>query len=155
MMTQLQCIPASMWGWNYGIETSQGIARIELKVMKDEGEIILPDESYTITHPMLSGEWTFTQVIDGKDSIVAQARKPNPLRRKLELTFGAKKLVLQAVSPFRREFQIRQSSQVLGRIRPDSFSSRQATIEVNAPLDLKIQLFMFWLTVMLWRQGAS
>ncbi|WP_299487611.1 hypothetical protein [Acaryochloris sp. IP29b_bin.137] len=152
-MTQLHCIPASMWGWNYGIETSQGTARIELKVMKDEGEIILPDESYTITHPMLSGEWVLKQ--DREDSIVAQARKPNPLRRKLELTCGTQKLVLQAVSPFRREFQIRQSNQVLGRIRPDSFSSRQATIEVNAPLDLKVQLFMFWLTVMLWRQGAS
>lgn len=152
-MTQLHCIPASMWGWNYGIETSQGTARIELKVMKDEGEIVLPDESYTITHPMLSGEWVLKQ--DSEDSIVAQARKPNPLRRKLELTFGTQKLVLQAVSPFRREFQIRQSSQVLGRIRPDSFSSRQATIEVHSPLDLKIQLFLFWLTVMLWRQGAS
>ncbi|BDM81787.1 hypothetical protein AM10699_46540 [Acaryochloris marina MBIC10699] len=152
-MTQLQCIPASMWGWNYRIETSQGTARIELKVMKDEGEIILPDASYTITHPMLSGEWSLKQ--DREESIVAQARKPNPLRRKLELTFGTQKLVLQAVSPFRREFQIRQGSQVLGRIRPDSFSSRQATIAVNAPLDLKIQLFLFWLTVMLWRQGAS
>lgn len=154
-MTQLQCIPVSMWGWNYGIETSQGTARIELKVMKDEGEIVLPDDNYMIVHPMLSGEWTFIQVTDGKDSIVARARKPNPLRRKIELTCGTKKLVLQAVSPFRREFQIRQSNQVLGRIRPDSFSSRQATIEVDAPLDLKIQLFLFWLTVMLWRQGAS
>ncbi|KAI9131675.1 hypothetical protein [Acaryochloris sp. CCMEE 5410] len=153
MMTQLHCIPASMWGWNYGIETSQGTARIELKVMKDEGEIVLPDESYTITHPMLSGEWALKQ--DSEDSMVAQAQKPNPLRRKLELTFGTQKLVLQAVSPFQREFQIRQSSQVLGRIRPDSFSSRQATIEVDVPLDLKIQLFLFWLTVMLWRQGAS
>lgn len=152
-MTQLHCIPASMWGWNYGIETSQGTARIELKVMKDEGEIVLPDESYTITHPMLSGEWALKQ--DSEDSMVAQAQKPNPLRRKLELTFGTQKLVLQAVSPFQREFQIRQSSQVLGRIRPDSFSSRQATIEVDVPLDLKIQLFLFWLTVMLWRQGAS
>lgn len=155
MMNHLQCIPSSMWGWNYGIETSQGTARIELKVMKDEGEIVLSDASYTIMHPMLSGEWTLKQVTDGKDSIVAQARKPNPLRRKLELTFGTKKLVLQAVSPFRREFQIRQASQVLGRIRPDSFSSRQATIEIDAPLDLSIQLFLFWLTVMLWRQGAS
>ena len=71
---------------------------------------------------MLSGEWALTASDrDGKDSIVAQARKPNPLRRKIELTFGTKKLVLQAVSPFRREFQIRQSSQVLGRIRPGSF----------------------------------
>lgn len=155
MMTQLHCIPASMWGWNYGIETSQGTARIELKVMKDEGEIVLPQASYAITHPMLSGEWTLTQVTDGKDSIVARARKPNPLRRKLELTLGTKKLILQAVSPFRREFQIRERSQILGRIRPDSFSSRQAMIEVDAPLDLRIQLFLFWLTVMLWRQGAS
>ena len=27
VMTQLHCIPASMWGWNYGIETSQGTAK--------------------------------------------------------------------------------------------------------------------------------
>lgn len=155
MMTQLQCIPTSMWGWNYGIETSQGTARVELKVMKDEGEIVLPQTSYSITHPMLSGEWTLQQVIDGKNSRVARARKPNPLRRKLELTFGTQKLVLQAVSPFRREFQIRQASQILGRICPDSFSSRQATLEIDAPVDLSIQLFLFWLTVMLWRQGAS
>lgn len=155
MMTQLQCIPASMWGWNYGIETSQGTAMVEFKVMKDEGEIVLPQTSYSIEHPMLSGEWMLKQVTDGKDSMVARAQKPNPLRRRLELTFGTKKLFLQAVSPFRREFQIRQESQILGRIRPDSFSSRQATIEVDAPLDLRIQLFLFWLTVMLWRQGAS
>lgn len=154
-MTQLQCIPASMWGWNYGIETSQGTARVEFKVMKDEGEIVLPHTSYFIEHPMLSGEWMLKQVTDGKDSMVARARKPNPLRRKLELTFGTKKLFLQAVSPFRREFQIRQENQILGRIRPDNFSSRQATIEVDTPLDLRIQLFLFWLTVMLWRQGAS
>lgn len=40
-MTQLHCMPASLWSWNYGIETPQGIATVEFNFLKDEGEIAL------------------------------------------------------------------------------------------------------------------
>ena len=126
-MTQLHCIPTSLWSWNYGIETPQGTATVEFNFLKDEGEIALPDTTYSIQHPMLSGEWLLKQGQDVQDSI-AQARKPNPLQRKIELTYGTETLTLQAVSPFRRKFQICQDNQIGGYIRPANFLSRQATM---------------------------
>lgn len=88
VITQLKCIPASLWSWDDVIDTPQGIAKVEFGFLKDRGAmasgrlevIVLPDTTYQIQHQTLSGDW-FLQSQQDNDSQepFAQAHEPNPL----------------------------------------------------------------------------
>ena len=79
--------------------------------------IVLPDTAYQIQHQTLSGDW-FLQSQQDNDSQepFAQAHEPNPLQRLFEITYGDEQLILTAIFPFRRAFEIRENGRVLGQI---------------------------------------
>jgi len=152
-MTVLTCLPQSICSWNYSITISDSdvTASVEFDFWSEQGSIILEPSCYGVKHVWLSGEWS----LESGDRVVAVAIKPNPLTRFFELSYDSQDLVLRAESPFTRSFLIEQDDRVLGTIQPMHPFTRRASIDCSSSIAMSVQIFLFWLTVLMWKRSAN
>jgi hypothetical protein len=152
-MTNLTCLPQSICSWNYlvTISDSDVEASVEFNFMSEQGNITFQSGYYDIKHTWLSGEWSLES--DGR--VIVIAIKPNPLTRFFVVSYDGRELVLKAMSPFGRSFVIEQDNRVLGMIEPMHTFTRRATIDCSSSVAIPIQLFMFWLTVLMWKRASQ
>ncbi|MEM8719562.1 MAG: hypothetical protein AAGE84_09675 [Cyanobacteria bacterium P01_G01_bin.39] len=151
-MTDLTCLPRSIFSWNYSVidVDNNTKALVNFNFASEQGSIILDLNDYKIQHRWLSGEWLLK--ID--DEVVATAIKPNPLTRFFEVTYEDKIVILKAESPFSRTFLIEQN-EILGVIEPTHLFTRRAAVNCSSSIRIPIQIFLFWLTVLMWRRAAN
>lgn len=147
----LTCLPQSICSWNYLITEPDIAASIEFDFWTEQGKITLGSDLYFVQHTWLSGEWSFVS----ENSILALAVKPNPFTRIFQISCGNDSLILKAESPLTRSFLIEQSSVLLGTISPMHPFTRRAFIDCSQSLAIPIQLFLFWLVVLMWRRAAN
>ena len=152
-MTSITCLPQKICSWNYLITVSNSdvTASVEFDFMSERGNIILEADSYKIEHAWLSGEWS----LELAGEIIAVAIKPNLFTRLFQIDYDSQKLVLKAQSPFARSFAIEQNDTSIGTIEPIHLLTRRATVNCSANVPIPIQIFLFWLTVLMWRRDKS
>jgi hypothetical protein len=126
-------------------------ASIEFDFWTEQGKISVDSDLYFVQHAWLSGEWSLVS----ESGIVALAVKPNPLTRVFEVSYDNDSLILRAHSPLTRSFLIEKSNALLGTIEPMHPFTRRAFIDCSPLLTIPIQLFLFCLTVLMWRRAAS
>ena len=151
-MTNLTCLPESICSWDYlvTISDSDVAASVEFNFMSEQGNITLDSSYYDIKHTWLSGEWSLES--DGR--VIAIAIKPNPLTRFFEVSYDSRELVLRAESPFTRSFAIEQDNRFLGMIEPMHPFTRRATVDCSSSVPIPVQIFLFWLTVLMWKRAS-
>ncbi len=147
----LTCLPQSICSWNYLITEPDITASIEFDFWTEQGKISVDPDFYFVQHAWLSGEWSLVS----ENGTIALAVKPNPLTRVFEVSYGNDFLILRAQSPLTRSFLIEQSNALLGTIEPMHPFTRRAFIDCSRSLTIPIQLFLFWLAVLMWRRAAS
>lgn len=148
----LTCLPQSICSWNYLIIEPDVKASIEFDFWTEQGIIRVDSHLYKVQHAWLGGEW----LLVSENVLVALAVKPNPFTRVFQVSYGSDdSLILRARSPLTRSFLIEQGSALLGTIEPMHPFTRRAFIDCSPSLAIPIQLFLFWLAVLMWRRAAS
>lgn len=127
------------------------IASTKFNFWNEQGSFVLAGNHYRIEHAWLSAEWSLN--LEGE--AVALAVKPNPLTRFFEVFYANQKLVLRAESPLTRTFLIEQDEQVLGTIQPMHLFTRRALVDCSSSVAMPVQIFLFWLTVLMWKRAAN
>jgi len=64
-------------------------------------------------------------------------------------------MVLEATSPWRRPFELKEDDEVIGRIAPRSVFRREVEVDLPEDLPLEIRLFLVFLTLILWRRSDN
>ena len=123
---------------------------VNFNFASEQGSIILDSNDCKIKHRLLSGEW----LLEIDDEVIATAIKPNPLTRFFEVTYEDKIVILKAESPFSQTFLIEQN-EILGMIEPTHLFTRRATLRCSSSITIPIQIFLLWLTVLMWRRVAN
>ena len=88
-------------------------------------------------------------------NVIATAVKPSVFRNRFEIEFGKTKILLEREGLARRSFKVRRGEEVLGRISPANALSRKAVIDLPSDWPPALQLFMFWLVLIIWKRLNS
>jgi hypothetical protein len=90
---------------------------------------------------------------DGR--LIARAVKPSAFRERFEVEVNGAVYTLRKPSAFSRRFHLFSGEQQIGEIAPVSVFSRRSRINLPADIPLAIQLFIFWLALLMWKRQAA
>ncbi|MEZ6115235.1 MAG: hypothetical protein R3C28_01480 [Pirellulaceae bacterium] len=149
----LRCTPMGICSWDFHVSGEQHQGSLEFNWLGEQGVLTVNGDRFDVhKHGLASGHWT----LDQSELQVASAQKSSALARTFELDNGDTDLVLQAVSPFGRAFELKSNNQVVAAINPVHAFTRRATIEqIDPNTDIRITCFAFWLVVLMWRRANN
>jgi hypothetical protein len=146
----LTLVPRHPFSWDFKVmQGPHVIAEIDNGWWRERADIAIGSDPYTVRREsVLRGEF----VLEHGGTALARARKPSAFRRLFVVDAGTTHLVLRARSIFRRAFVLMEGDTQVGWISPDRFYSRRATANFPEGLPLPVNVFIAWLTVLLWRR---
>lgn len=149
----LTCLPQSFCTWNYRVpNTSLGTAKLNFNFFSEQGGIHFDVQNYDVRkHGIASGLWT----LETNGRVLADGKKTSLLFRTFEIVAGDRRLALKPQSAFTRCFDILESGRVQGTIRPKHPFTRRAVISCSSDVPEIVQLFCFWLVVVIWRRERN
>jgi len=147
----LTCNPQSLWSWNFTVSGPNGeLGSITHRWCSEQGTLIWKGEPFEIVkHGVFSGVWS----LEHNHSVLVNARKLSAFSRSFVLTTGSMQVELQAVSMFRRSFELRQAGLSVGLIYPKHAFSRVSFIDCTDEISEVESLFAFWLVVLMWKRS--
>src|SRR5438309_9982499 len=112
----LDCLPQSLCSWDYRIlnETNE-IAALTFNFIGEQGCISFGNADYEVRkHGWLSGHWS----LEREDRTYADAEKPNAFFRRFNISAPELQIVVKAISPLIRSYEIIYDARTVGVIRP-------------------------------------
>lgn len=100
---------------------------------------------------LVSGDF----LLDFQGSVISRAQKTSVLKRRFTLAFDDQSYTLGASSAFRRAFVLSEDEVEVGRIRPLKMFSNKAEIDLPDAAPLPVQVFCFWLVLILWKRAEA
>ena len=149
----LQAKPVGIFTPDFRIEAEgREISYLDLACWREAGEIQVRDKPYRLFREgLMSGDF----VLESEGSPVARATKPSAFRSLFELEVNSRDYTLARASFFTRTFIVLEGASKVGRIRPAGFLSRRALIELPAQWSEAVQIFVFWLVLVIWNRDES
>ncbi|HNT44891.1 MAG TPA: hypothetical protein PKN85_10520 [Syntrophorhabdaceae bacterium] len=150
----LRARPGSWFSWKFNIldENDQIIAGIDIRWMREAGELHLGGRSYRLFREGLFGG-AFILEEDGME--LARAEKPSSLFRSFTVTAKGRAYRLHAASPVGRTFILSENDRTIGVIRPENAFTRKAVIDLPEEIALPVKIFMAWLVFVLWKRDEE
>ena len=148
----LRCTPMGICSWDFHVSGEEHQASLEFNWLGEQGVLTVNGDRFDVhKHGLASGHWT----LDQGEFQVASAQKSSAFTRTFALDIGGTVMLLQAVSPFGRAFELKSNNQVVATFNPVHAFTRRATIErVDPNIDIRITCFAFWLVVLMWRRAT-
>lgn len=149
----LEAKPVSMFSRDFGIEAEgRRIALLDVSCWKEAGEISIEGESYRLFRErLMSGAF----ILEKAGQAVARAIKPSAFRSRFDLELAGRSCTLSPDSLFRRSFSVLQNGVAVGNIRRAGLFTRRAIIDLPGDWSLPLQVFVFWLVVVIWNRDDS
>lgn len=143
--------PQSWFTWNYWVVEQDVIGAIEFNLGKDSGQIVLGSTSYDIQQDRQSKEWRLL----ADNTVHASAYRFGSSTYSFDVTYGHQRLSLRSGRFGGTALTIhRHDGTLLGDIRPSSLVNRKAKLYCSPEIGVLIQLFLFWLTALMWRRTS-
>ena len=149
----LSAIPNGWFSWDFTIfDDHKAIAKIDLAWVREAGKLYLDGSNYRVYREgLLSGAF----ILEKEGRVLARAEKPSALFRSFQVEYNDKSFTLEAESPLRRKFVLREGGQTIGSVRPENAFTKRAIIDLPADIALPVRIFMVWLTLILWKREAD
>lgn len=133
-------------------DADRQIGRLCIGWFLDDGSITLRGQELRLRRRgLFSGSFE----VASAGNVIATATKPSALRNRFEIEFGKVNVVLERAGLVSRSFLIRRGNAVLGRISPAHALSRRAAIDLPRDWPPALQLFLFWLVLIIWKRLNS
>ena len=148
----LKAIPTSWFSWDFTvIDGTQPLATIDLSWWREKGELTVQGTAYQVYREgMLSGAF----ILEQGGSVMARAAKPSAFRRSFIIEHAGKQYTLRAKSALGREFLLLEGEREVGSISPEGIFTRCASVALPESLPPPVQIFIIWLTIILWKREA-
>jgi hypothetical protein len=149
----LEASPVGIFSWAFTVRSGgETVAEINPAWFSEQAEVTVSGKPYTLARESVL-EGTFAMHSGGR--VVASARKPSAFFRAFEVELPGRRFELKAVSVWSREFGLYAGETLIGRIGPASWLGRSAVIDLPDALPTEVQVFLFWLVLVLWKRAAS
>lgn len=148
----LQAAPKGMFSNDYVMTSHDGrLAEIDVSNWRERAEFVVDGRTYRLAREGRAGAF---QLLDG-DTVVARAEKPSAFSSQFNLYSGNETLVLRKLSMWSRGFGLYHGDREIGRIAPTGAFSRKAAVQLPEEWPLPVQVFVFWLVLVIWRREAA
>lgn len=146
----LEAKPINFLSKSFLIETGgQKIASLAISRWRESGEISIGDQSYRLYREgLLSGAF----VLESSGQIIARAVKPSAFRSQFDLELDAHRYSLQRTSLFGKSFSVVQGETVVGSVRRAGLFTRRTLVDLPSDWSIPIQVFAFWLVLVIWNR---
>ena len=149
----LQLIPQGWLAWNFDLlDNDRKIAEIKTSTLPDSGTLSIDGASYrAYREGMFSGDF----FLESEGQTIAQAQKPSAFRSAFNISCADRAYTLKKESFVGRSFLLLEGDHEVGSIRPEGVLSRKATVSLPEVMPRPVQLFVLWLTIILWKREAN
>ena len=152
-MSQIQAKPKHLFSWGFVLSVNHNhLVTMDVSFIREGGQFIWNNNTYQLSR---EGFYCGDFLLLKDNEIIARASKPNPFTRRFVLGIGNREIVLAANSPFTRCFHLTENNMTIGSISPNHPFTRRTTIELPDDMDIPIQVFIFWLVVLMWRRASN
>ncbi len=128
---------------------SEEVATLKIGWFSDNGFATVDGKDVRLSRErFFSG--AFRLEIDGV--VLARARKPSIFRNRFEVEIENARVHLDRESVISRSFVLRGGGETLGRIDPEFAFTRKARIDLPDDWPTALQLFVFWLVLIIWKR---
>jgi hypothetical protein len=149
----LQLVPESWLTWNFDVlENNRKLAEIKTSTLPESGKLSIEGSHFrAYREGMFSGEFFLEK--DGQT--IARAQKPSALLNSFNIEYSDRRYTLKKESWVGRSFVLLQGDLEVGSIRPEGFLRRKAAVSLPEDMPIPIQVFVVWLTILLWKREAD
>jgi hypothetical protein len=149
----LKARPSEFFTWDYELfDDDRRVTQMYVSWVREDGDFVWEGGEYQLSR---EGLWSGNFFLRLGDQTLAKATKVSLFQRCFEVRIGEQALTLKALSVFGREFYLIENDAVVGSVSPDGLFSRRCTISFPDGLSVPVQVFLFWLVVLMWRRAAQ
>ncbi|QJE98972.1 hypothetical protein [Luteolibacter luteus] len=147
----IRCSPRGICSWVFLLDGDGHHAETRFSWIGEQGCIVIDGEPFEVRKVgFFRGQWEMV----GASGLIVRAKKTSAFRRSFELSTPHGGLgLLKSVSLFGRSMDLSGTAADCV-IAPVHAFTRRATIEGEIR-DLRIVVFAFWLTALIWRRGSA
>ena len=145
--------PRKWYSWDFNVQDSEGrpLGEVALSSWRERGTLSWAGSEYTVRRD----GWTGPFVLAEAGSVRGRARLASFWRNALEIELDADHYTLQPRSAWRSELVLRQGGEELGTVKPVSWHSWRARVELSERLSPLHRAFVVWLAMLLWKREAD
>ncbi|HVS00668.1 MAG TPA: hypothetical protein VMW27_28875 [Thermoanaerobaculia bacterium] len=149
----LEAKPPGLFSRDFDIEAEgRKIAFLDIALWREAGEVLIEGQPYKLYREgLMSGAF----LLEKEGQVVARAIKVSAFRSQFDLELGTHRCSLKRASIFGRSFSVLQGGDVLGSIRPAGVFTRRALIDLPPDWPAPVQVFVFWLVLVIWNRDRS
>lgn len=149
----LQLVPQGWLGWHVDVlGNDRKITEIKTSTLPESGTFSIDGADFRAWREgMFSGEFLLAK--DGET--IARAQKPSALKSSFNIEFSDRQYTLKKESWAGRSFVLIQGDIEVGSIRPEGVLTRKASVDLPGDMPMPLQLFVVWLTILLWKREAD
>jgi len=147
----LHATPHGVFSWDFTVSRDGvAIAEIDMAWFRERADVKIGEQTFSL-YRQSAAKGSFT--LQSGDTILAQAQKISAFSRAFRIDTAGRKLTLKATSAWRRQFEVSENEALIGRIGPTGWAGRTSVIDLGIDLPVPVQVFLFWLVVVLWRRA--
>lgn len=149
----LRAVPKGLFSWDFTVSLADRvIADVDMSWFREKGELEVEGQRYAVYREgLMSGRF----VLSSQAGVLAEAEKPSAFFRSFDVAYRGRHYRLGALSMLTRGFGLTADSTLVGTIQPVSIFGRTTTIDLPDEVVLPVQVFMFWLVLILWKRSKN
>jgi hypothetical protein len=149
----LEAVAQRLFSWDFAIsQETRPIAVIDMSWFHERAEVRVGNQVFEVRRDSVV-HGTFS--LHGGDELLATAQKESALARIFSVDVAGRLLELKAAAFWRRDFELVDHGALIGRVSSTSWLGRGARIDFPDDLSIPVQVFLFWLVVVVWRRAAA
>jgi hypothetical protein len=150
-MTQMRARPKHWFSWGFDLYLDSAfLVGFDTSWLREGGRFTYQDRAYRLSR---EGLWSGDFLLTADEQVLARATKESAWVRRFIIRTGQRELILEATSAFTRGFRLVEGAASVGGIAPDCLFTRACTLELPDDLPVPVQVFLFWLVVLMWRRA--
>lgn len=149
----LQARPVRAFSRDYHLEDDgRTIATLDVSWWKDAGTFAIDGTEYSLSREhLMDGAF----VLQGDGEELARATKPSAFRSRFDLEIGDGWYSLARTSALGRAYRVVDEDAEVGTIRPAGWLTRRALVDLPSEWPLPVQVFVFWLVLVMWNRDET
>ncbi len=149
----LELVPHNILSWDFNVlRDGFPVAVIDVSWFREKGMLTVDGVEYPVYREhLMSGAF----ILEHNGMHLARAEKPSALFRCFLVQHAGQTYTLKAETAVFRKFVLLDNDREVGSITPEGPIIRNAMVDFPDTLPLPVQVFLIWLTVILWKRQAS
>jgi hypothetical protein len=155
----LEMIPRSIFSNRFSFRTPDyALVELDVSQWREVATFQLKGDTFAMYR---EGEWggkfklRGDFVLEQNGKVIVRAAKPSVLTSTFSISTGAATFTLKRKFLIGRTFAVLQNGRELGLIRRAELLSRRTLVDLPADWPIALQVFLFWLVLIMWNRGNA